>query len=229
VRYPSFASQARFQNGLLAAWKLFWNALLAARTTMASQSAKWTRDNTVFEGATTYMFDRKEHLSEKEMELAVHQIAQNECHLDPSGINGLFLQKSGWSVVKNSKPPRERKVRCCAFRNESSYKWRIECNKILKMDEIGEDVLIDDKGRNPVVDYCYIRVPKSQEHSNHKTNVRSGIPLYHRQFLKSPSDTAEKVKQRLLDASLEFDTKQLQAFVKRRKRKFKKMEASQFL
>jgi hypothetical protein len=90
------------------------------------------------------------------------------------------------------------------------------------MDELGVDVICDQDG-NPVVDYCYIRVPIGQEHSDPKTTARTkGLPLYPRRHLNSPRNTAEMVKQRILGKRLEFISKQLVDFVKLRKRKYKK-------
>jgi hypothetical protein len=156
------------------------------------------------------------------MELAVRQIAQKECCLDPTGTNGLVLVQDSWRMVKKSNPTRERKVRRCAFSHESKCRWRIECNRIFKMDETARDVLLDEEGYR-VVDYCFIRVPKSEKHSNHKTSLRkTGLPLYFRKFLQLPSDTAETVRKRLLEESEEFDLTQLRAFVKHQKAKFKK-------
>jgi hypothetical protein len=69
---------------------------------------KRSRNNNLFTDATTYEFDGREQLTENEMELAVHQIAEKECHLDTEdGINGLTLIKDSWRLMKNSMPRRE--------------------------------------------------------------------------------------------------------------------------
>ena len=88
------------------------------------------RNLDLFANATYYQFRGSKQFTESDMELACQEIAQQECGLDPYGINGNDLNVS--DVKSTSATPLEkeqgiikktRQLRNCAFSHESACKW----------------------------------------------------------------------------------------------------------